>query len=82
MIKIFEMQQQLNDVTNYQSRVVEYESFREYLQNLNDNSLPLEHLRGLDEKHVDFNRKTITFRYEHKLGGAWFEFTHFARVLD
>lgn len=82
MFRIFEMQQQINDITNYQSRIVEFESFQEYLQNVNERSLPQRENVEIGSKHVDFEKQTITFMFEHKLNERWIEFTHFAQVLE
>ncbi|GAB6253634.1 hypothetical protein BCSAG_49520 [Bacillus cereus] len=80
MIKVFEMQQQLNNIKNHQSRVVEAKSFQDYLQNVNEKSLPKE--REVYFKYVDFKQQTITFTFEHKIMGRWIEFVHFARVIE
>jgi hypothetical protein len=83
MVKIFEVQHQLNDVANYQSRVIEYDSFQEYLQNI-EASLPLKENVEIGVKHVDLKSKTVTFMYEWNLygQGAWIEFVHFAQVIE
>lgn len=81
MVKIFEMQQQSTDITNYQSRVVEFESFREYLQNVNERSLPRKKDLEIYKKHVDYNKQAITFMFEFKLKDRWIEFIHFAQVI-
>lgn len=82
MVRIFEMQQQLGNVGNYQSRIVEYDNFQEYLQNVNERSLPPKEDREVYRKYVDFEKQTITFMFEHKLFHKWIEFTHFAQVID
>ncbi|RKJ50018.1 hypothetical protein D7X33_32725 [Butyricicoccus sp. 1XD8-22] len=83
MVRIFEMQQQLTDIRNYQSRIVEFESFQEYLQNVNETSLPRKEDLEVYQRHVNFERQTITFMYEHKLfEDKWVEFVHFAQVID
>jgi hypothetical protein len=81
MVKIFEMQQQSTNIKNYQSRIVEFESFQEYLQNVDERSLPRKEDLEVYEKHVDFEKQTITFMFEHKLNERWVEFTHFAQVI-
>ncbi len=69
-------------MTNYQSRVVEFETFQEYLQSVNEGSLPRREDLEIHRKHVDFKNQTITFMFEHKLNGVWNEFTHFAQVIE
>lgn len=81
MVKIFEMQQQLNDVRNYQSRIVEFDNFTEYLQNLNERSLPRKEFVEIGRKFVNHERQAVTFMFEHKLNERWIEFTHFAQVI-
>lgn len=84
MIKIFEVQQQSTNIKSYQSRIVEFESFQEYLQTVNERSLPRKEDLEVYKKHVDFERLIVTFMFEHKLfgGNKWIEFTHFAQVID
>lgn len=79
MVKIFEKQQQVNDVSNYQSRIVEKESFEEYLQSVND-SLP--HNAEIYKKHVNFRKNVITFVFELNILGKWNEFIHYAEVIE
>ncbi|MGG3890257.1 hypothetical protein [Metabacillus fastidiosus] len=81
MIKVFELQQQSTDITNYQSRVVEYESFEVYLQNVNEKSLPSKENIEVYQKYVDFKKQSITFMFEHNLNGKWVEFVHYAEVV-
>jgi hypothetical protein len=84
MVKIFEMQQELNRIPNHQSRVVEFESFEDYLHNLDERSLPPKEFVEIGFKYINHKEQTVTFRYEHDLfgRGMWTEFTHFARVID
>jgi len=81
MIKIFEKQQQVDNIENYQSRIVEFEDFQKYLDNVNEGSLPRENSE-VGYKFVNFERQTIIFHYEHKLNGRWIEFVHFAQVIE
>lgn len=82
MLKIFEMQQQLNNIENHQSRIVEFESFEEYLQNVNERSLPKRENVEIGRKHVNFEEQVVTFMFELKINERWIEFTHFAQVID
>jgi hypothetical protein len=80
MVKIFEMQQQLNDISNHQSRVVEFENFREYLQKVNEESLPRKHAVG--NKFIKIGEQTITFYFEQLFDNhGSVEFIHFAKVI-
>ena len=84
-MKILEMQQQLGNVGNYQSRIVEVDSFTEYLQYLNklDNRyLQPEEFVEVYEKFVDYENQIVTFMFERKINEKWIEFTHFAQVVS
>ena len=87
MVKIIEVQQQNDNVLNYQSRIVEYDSFQEYLQSINEKSLPRtedleKHCLEVHRKHVDYEKQVVTFMYEHYMFNRWLEFTHFAQVIE
>jgi len=82
MLQIFEKHQQTNNVRNYQSRIVKFNDFREYLRSINEQSLPLSDKVKIGEKHVDFKNQTITFTFQHNIiGDEWTEFIHFAQVI-
>lgn len=79
-MKILEMQQQFGNVSNYQSRIVEFDSFTEYLVDLDSIEQPKE-LVEVYEKFVDYENQIVTFMFERKVNGIWIEFTHFAQVV-
>ena len=81
MVKILEVQQQIGKMHNFQSRIVEFDSFSDYLFNV-DSSLPREENLEVYKKYIDFENKTITFMFEHKIHDAWIEFSHFAQVVS
>jgi hypothetical protein len=81
MIKIFEMQQQSNDISNHQCRIVEFESFQDYLQNVNERSLPPQY-EIVNKKYVDHKQQTVTFHFLHGINNVWTEFVHFATAIS
>lgn len=86
MVKILEMQHELERPSNYQSRIVEFDSFDSYLESLEKleetTSLPKEVEVGF--KTVNKEEQSVIFMYEHNLydGHTWLEFVHFAQVID
>lgn len=96
LVKIFELQQQNNDITNYQSRIIECESFQDYLENIDESlsSKNSNHLKVYD-KFINYKNQTVTFIFERKFHEEywpefthftqeeyWVEFTHFAQVIE
>lgn len=83
MIKIFEMQQQLNsmlsDIDNYQSKVIECDSFKEYTQNV---EVAFGEDIQLINKYVDCRQRSIVFLFRCKIDGKWIEFSRFGQVLN
>lgn len=85
MVKIFEVQQQVTNIKNYQSRIIECESFQDYLEAVDGLSLPPQDSNYLEvyEKHVNNVNQSLTFMFKRKAHeGKWIEFTHFAQVID
>jgi hypothetical protein len=80
MVRIFEKQQQLNKIPNYQSRIIQYDSFQKYLDELDERSLPQKD-REIHLKHVDYINEIVTFMFEVKHSGRWIEYIHFAQVI-
>jgi hypothetical protein len=78
MVKIFEKQQQLNKIDNYQSRIIQCESFEDYLKNFDMPSQEYE----LSFKHVNYEDQVTTFIIEYLINGCWVEFIHFAQVIE
>lgn len=74
------MQQLVEDIKEHQSRVVEAESFQEYLQNVNEKSLPKNY--AIQHKYVDFKQQSVTFHFEFRLNGQWTKLVHFAKVIE
>ncbi len=81
MVKIFELKQQLTDLSNYNSAIVDFWSFQEYLQSL---YLVFSNKDDIEtyEKYIDYEERTVTFMFEKQINHKWVEFTHFARVVD
>lgn len=79
MVKIFELQIQTDDISTTQSRIVEFEDFGEYLQNVNK-SLPRN--AHAYKKHVDFIHENISFHFDFELGGRLFSMIHYAEILN
>lgn len=80
MIKIFEKHQELNvnNINNYQTRILQHNSFEDYLQNID---MP-PHQYEISFKHVNYEDQIITFIIELLINGKWVEFVHFAQVIE
>lgn len=81
MVKIFEMEQQLTNIRNYQSRVGEYESFESYVDHIKQ----LGHTKDdliIYDIHVDTENQIVVFLFEREMINGWVEFNHFAQVLN
>jgi predicted acetyltransferase len=77
MVKIFEKHQQVNKIDNYQTRIIQHESFEDYLQNIDMPNQQYE----ISYKHVNHEDKIVTFIIEVLTNSAWVEYTHFAQVI-
>lgn len=83
MIKIFEMQQPLNslisDIDNYQSKVIECNSFKDYTQNV---EVSFGEDVQLINKYIDRRQRSIVFLFRRKIDGKWIEFSRFGQILN
>lgn len=83
MVKIFELQQNDGNVTDFKSRIIECESFEEYLDSLDERSFADRKLNLiLGHKYIDREDQTVTLRYEKFIHHRWTEWRHFAQVVD
>lgn len=80
MIKVFEKHQQLTNISNYQSRIIECKSFQDYLDNLDETSFPRKDVE-IYRKYIDYLNETVTFMFELKQNEKWDEYIHFAQVI-
>jgi ASC-1-like (ASCH) protein len=80
MIKVFMMQHEENNISNYQSAVGEYESFEQYLKDeASDKALP--NRAVVVERHVDEDRNTFMAKFIMVFGGKERVFIHFAQQI-
>jgi hypothetical protein len=77
MIKIFEKHQQLRDIKNYQTRIIQCESFEDYL-----NNIELPKICEVSHKSINYELQSVTFIVEIVINGVWVEFIHFAQVIE
>lgn len=78
MVEVFEVQQQLSNASNSQSRIVEFGSFEEYVEKVYD-SLP--EGNEIYRQHINHECKRVTIMYEVNRGGQWLEHIHYAEVI-
>ena len=80
MVKIFEKHQEfnVNNLDNYQTRIIQRENFEEYLQNID---MPKQQ-HEVSFKHVNYEDQSITFIVEILINGIWVEILHFAQVIE
>jgi len=79
MVLIFEKHQQVSDISNYQTRIVEYDSFEEYLRNINKTFPPT---ARIGQKFVNFHRKSATFIFDLNFNDRRIEMIHYAEVIE
>lgn len=78
MIKLFELQQEVDNVGNHQSRIEEFESFDQYLSSV-EQSLPRQYVM-LSHEFINHENKTITFVFKNVTLNM--DFVHYAEVID
>jgi hypothetical protein len=78
VVKIFEKHQQMNNISNYQTRIIQCENFEDYLQNIDMPSQQYE----ISYKHINYEDQAITFILEVLVNGKWIEHIHFAQVIE
>lgn len=79
MIKIFEVEQEFDRMENFQSRIIEFESFQEYLDYIQ--GLPIKEDIEVFKKHINYEQQVVTFMFERKVNEKWVEYTHFGQVI-
>lgn len=84
MVKIIEFQNYWiwQQPKNNQSRIIEVDSFQDYLDKLVETSLPKPEYLELGQLFVNNEEESVTLYFEHKLGDKWIECTHFAEVIE
>lgn len=81
MVKVFMMQHEESNIKNHQSTIVEYESFKDYLEKeASDRALPSRAV--FVEKHIDEERNTFMAKFIMTFGGKERVFVHFAQQIN
>lgn len=80
MVKIFEKHQEItyDKIDNYQTRIIQHESFEDYLNNI---TMPPQQYE-ISQKHINYEDQSITFFLEILINGVWIECIHFAQVIE
>jgi hypothetical protein len=80
MVRILEFQQDIHDLHNYQSRIVEFESFEDYCGALLLMEAGLQEGFDVYDKKVYLDKKEVVLKFYNPNNYRYF--SHFAKVVD